>query len=327
MDFEDDMITETVVDPTTINTIDPGIDPTKLVATTRRVQVKLTADKLMDEANGIPYLAKTAKKHLRISKSKPALDNLNNIVKFYQIWAHRAFPRAKFKDFIELSRQLGKKDRILRDYRMSLIRKDMGIEPIGEDDIVTSTLNTDITNPNTSNIHDHELGNSTTSAQDKLNAIPAIESIANSTIETLTANTQSPIDMKNSNHKSNQTENVDNLLDDDDDLYHIAQSTSPIKPPITRSTPSPRKMEPVHEMDQEIDDLMNEQFEMNGTNINNQISKKAKGGHADGNDEQIEEEDDELVNELMNGQFDMNPSTNNDVTQNSKTDAASKDKE
>lgn len=202
-DLENDIVTETVLDPTAINTIDPGIDPTKLVATTRRVQVKLTADKLMDEANGIPYLTKTARKQLRISKNKPTLDNLNNIVKFYQIWAHRVFPRAKFYDFILLARQLGKKDRILRDYRMSLIRKDMGIEPMGEENI------------------ESQFQDAVSSTQVENN-----DAIANSTLENI-----------NQDATTKQTEKTANLFhyddddddDEDDDLYHIAQSTSPLK--------------------------------------------------------------------------------------------------
>lgn len=119
-DFGDGTPQESVsTDPTMA---DPTV--TEALTKTRRVQVKLTADKLLSD-KGLPYLMKHAPKRLRISTSRNSpYDNLSHIVRFYQLWAHELFPKAKFKDFVKITRGL-KNDRALKEYRTNLCLDEM----------------------------------------------------------------------------------------------------------------------------------------------------------------------------------------------------------
>lgn len=118
-----------------LRTEPPVFDPTAVITTKRRVQVKLTGERLMDPERGLPHLMKIGKKRIHISKNKSSFENLSNIVQVYQLWAHQLYPKAKFKDFIKLSQQLGRTDRVLREYRKSVIRKELGLEMVGEEEV------------------------------------------------------------------------------------------------------------------------------------------------------------------------------------------------
>ena len=124
LDFELDP-TVNGLDPSMTSTTD-GQDPTLISTNTRKPRVKLTAEKLLS-TKGLPYVMEHAPKSCRISKHKTAYDNLTNFLQFYQLWAHNLYPKAKFKDFTSLCESLGKTDKELREYRMNLVRKDMGI--------------------------------------------------------------------------------------------------------------------------------------------------------------------------------------------------------
>ncbi|EDO15734.1 hypothetical protein Kpol_1073p22 [Vanderwaltozyma polyspora DSM 70294] len=102
------------------------LDPTAVITKKRKPTVKLSSDQLLSD-RGLPYVLANGPKRIRISKKNSNHQNLNNIILFYQLWAHDVFPRAKFKDFIKLCNTLGKSDRILREYRLDLFRKEMGI--------------------------------------------------------------------------------------------------------------------------------------------------------------------------------------------------------
>ncbi|QEU58068.1 Csm3 [Kluyveromyces lactis] len=129
LDFELDP-TVNGLDPSMASTAD-GQDPTLISTNTRKPRVKLTAEKLLS-TKGLPYVMEHAPKSCRISKHKTAYDNLTNFLQFYQLWAHNLYPKAKFKDFTSLCESLGKTDKELREYRMNLVRKDMGIV-LGDD--------------------------------------------------------------------------------------------------------------------------------------------------------------------------------------------------
>ena len=119
-------------DPTIPNGLDGSVadptiaDPTAIAAKKRRPQVKLTAEKLLSD-KGLPYVLKNAHKRIRISSRKNPYDNLSNIIQFYQLWAHELFPKAKFKDFMKICQTVGKTDPVLREYRVSLFRDEMGM--------------------------------------------------------------------------------------------------------------------------------------------------------------------------------------------------------
>ncbi|SCW03916.1 LAFE_0H01860g1_1 [Lachancea fermentati] len=124
------------LDPTVINTSADGADlqdPTSIVTKTRRPQVKLTGEKLCSP-KGLPYVARNARKHIRISKRKSPYDNLCNVMQFYQLWAHDLFPKAKFGDFVAMCNTLAKTDKDLRAYRIQLVREELGLFTAGEED-------------------------------------------------------------------------------------------------------------------------------------------------------------------------------------------------
>ncbi|CAR21528.1 Csm3p [Lachancea thermotolerans CBS 6340] len=120
-----------LVDPTAINPSGLGPDgdaplqdPTAVTTRVRRPQVKLTAEKLCS-AKGLPAVMKHAPRRLRISKRRSSYDNLCHLLQFYQLWAHDLYPKAKFHDFVELCRNLGKTDPQLREYRIELLRQEL----------------------------------------------------------------------------------------------------------------------------------------------------------------------------------------------------------
>ncbi|CDH11754.1 uncharacterized protein ZBAI_03540 [Zygosaccharomyces bailii ISA1307] len=105
----------TIADPTTV---------AEALSKTRRTQVKLTADRLLSD-KGLPHLVRHGPKRLRISTSRNTpYENLSQIVRFYQLWAHELYPKAKFRDFVKITRGL-KNDRALKEYRTNLCLNEM----------------------------------------------------------------------------------------------------------------------------------------------------------------------------------------------------------
>lgn len=101
----------------------------------RRVQVTLDEDKLMHPVHGISYLQSRAPTKLlpRIGKNRQSskketageLKDLSKILQFYQLWAHKLYPKANFSDFIGLARSVGQRKR-MRVWRRSWIDDEKG---------------------------------------------------------------------------------------------------------------------------------------------------------------------------------------------------------
>lgn len=127
---------------------DLGIDQTIKLANKQRKQAKIDDDRLLNRANGIPYIIKNYSKVNRIIKNhdkqlnktlinsknlsssqKKSLKienefkNFESILQFYQLWCHGLFPKANFKDCISMIRNFGNKPNALKIYRRSLIDK------------------------------------------------------------------------------------------------------------------------------------------------------------------------------------------------------------
>lgn len=139
-----------VADPTLV---DPTItDPTVTdELRTRRVQVKLTSKRLISD-KGLPWVLKNGPKRIRISRRKRSVyDNLEHILQFYQLWAHELYPKAKFKDFTKLCQTLGKNDKLLRQFREEVFRKemmgDMPASPVESEPVEASRLQDDVQAP------------------------------------------------------------------------------------------------------------------------------------------------------------------------------------
>lgn len=113
----------------------------------KRVKVaRLDNQRIFNPQTGLDYIVKhhigvtnTIKKNdkkfqkryagdQRISKAAKydhEYDNLSTVLQFYQLWCHGIFPKANFKDCIQLLRKLGSKSPQLRLYRRELIEKEL----------------------------------------------------------------------------------------------------------------------------------------------------------------------------------------------------------
>lgn len=131
----------------------------QLKATKRAKIAKLDQDRILGP-KGLPYIVKNHhklakilnKKHPNARKIDVELQNMSSILQFYQLWSHTLYPKAKFKDCIDLMRSLPNRAPGLRVYRKQLIELELeklraergiinvDIEPIERtsDDIVVS---------------------------------------------------------------------------------------------------------------------------------------------------------------------------------------------
>ncbi|KAF3908715.1 hypothetical protein ABW20_dc0102584 [Dactylellina cionopaga] len=72
----------------------------------RKAPAKLTEEMLLGP-DGIPYLQEHAAKKLKFKGKGHEISDLGRLLKFYQIWADNLFPKAQFKDVIEIIEKLG----------------------------------------------------------------------------------------------------------------------------------------------------------------------------------------------------------------------------
>lgn len=116
-----------------------GVDE-EVVVKKRRTMAKLDDDRLINPTIGIPYLQRKVVSTLmpRLKKRKgEELRDLSTILQFYQLWAHKLYPKANFGDFIQIARTAGKTPR-MRMFRQGWISdekaKKLGIDAVqGED--------------------------------------------------------------------------------------------------------------------------------------------------------------------------------------------------
>ncbi|KAK6532226.1 chromosome segregation in meiosis- protein [Arthrobotrys megalospora] len=84
---------------------DLGVDE-EIKIRTRKPKVKLTEERLLGP-DGIPYLQEHAAKKIKFKGKGHEISDLERLLKFYQIWADNLFPKAQFKDVIEMIEKLG----------------------------------------------------------------------------------------------------------------------------------------------------------------------------------------------------------------------------
>jgi hypothetical protein len=134
-----------------------GIDE-EVVVKKRRTMAKLDDDRLINPTMGIPYLQRKVVSGLmpRLKKRKgEELRDLSTILQFYQLWAHKLYPKANFGDFIQIARTAGKTPR-MRMFRQGWISdekaKKLGIDAVqGEDKGDAENDSTKITANGTTN--------------------------------------------------------------------------------------------------------------------------------------------------------------------------------
>lgn len=64
-------------------------------------------------------------KAVRLLKHENEFKNLSSMLQFYQLWCHGLFPKAKFKDCLQLLRSFGSKSGQLKLYRRELIEQEL----------------------------------------------------------------------------------------------------------------------------------------------------------------------------------------------------------
>lgn len=64
-------------------------------------------------------------KAVRQLKQENEFKNLSSMLQFYQLWCHGLFPKAKFKDCLQLLRSFGSKSSQLKIYRRELIEQEL----------------------------------------------------------------------------------------------------------------------------------------------------------------------------------------------------------
>lgn len=211
-------------DPTMIDST--ILDPTAVITRTRRAQVKLTGERLMDPERGLPYLMKIGKKRLHISSRKTNFENLSSIIQMYQLWAHQLYPKAKFNDFIKLCQQLGRSDKMLREFRKNVIRKELGLSSIGKDENLTSNFTNSTTHNNEDSIRhsnsDYTENLSKNFEQNK-NTTKEVNLTNGNTNNDDNTNNNNNIDRRGTS--ASQVKSVfvpEEEEDDDDDLYSLS---------------------------------------------------------------------------------------------------------
>lgn len=80
-------------------------------------------------AKGLPYIRKNTKRIRSRLNHGDDYKNLTNLLNFYQLWGHSIYPKANFKDFLEMTMKIGAKSRYVKDMREKWINEEM----FGED--------------------------------------------------------------------------------------------------------------------------------------------------------------------------------------------------
>ena len=73
----------------------------------RKKRVKLDEESLQS-LNGLNKLLISSKK-IKFKGKGHEMEDLSNLVQFYQLWAHKLYPKAQFEDFIVIVEKLGHK--------------------------------------------------------------------------------------------------------------------------------------------------------------------------------------------------------------------------
>ncbi|KAK5782096.1 hypothetical protein RI543_000418 [Arxiozyma heterogenica] len=260
-------------DPTMIDST--VLDPTAVTTKTRRAQVKLTGERLMDSERGLPYLMKIGKKRLHISSKKSNFENLSSIIRIYQLWAHQLYPKAKFNDFIILCQQLGKSDKMLREFRKNVIRKELGISSVGKNENTVSTTPVTTTH-NTDNSIRHSDSNSTNNISQNFEQNKILTKETNLTIgNTDNGNNNNNNNINEGNVSVFQVKSVfvpeEEEEEEDDDLYSLSALSNKRTLNIEPSMSSHRDVERNVNLTTEEEIQKLEQEQLNETNVLNNI--------------------------------------------------------
>ncbi|KAF3901877.1 hypothetical protein ABW21_db0200453 [Orbilia brochopaga] len=161
---------------------DVGVDE-EIKIRKRKPVVKLTEDRLLGP-DGIPYLQQHAAKKIKFKGKGHEIADLGRLLNFYQIWADNMYPKANFKDVLEIIEKLGssrgmqrRREEWIEEYKMKQHEEDDRLvgrarELLAKDDPTTDHMGRKIIRvPNPSRrIVDSEATNSADMNREQANA-------------------------------------------------------------------------------------------------------------------------------------------------------------
>ncbi|ODQ57999.1 hypothetical protein WICANDRAFT_80161 [Wickerhamomyces anomalus NRRL Y-366-8] len=94
---------------------------------------------------GLSYIKKNQKQIRSKLNHKDDYKNLTNLLNFYQLWGHSIYPKANFKDFLDMTVKVGSKSKLLKRQRQDWLNQEMGVEKYSS--LKNEGLQQDIDNP------------------------------------------------------------------------------------------------------------------------------------------------------------------------------------
>ncbi len=94
---------------------------------------------------GLSYIKKNQKQIRSKLNHKDDYKNLTNLLNFYQLWGHSIYPKANFKDFLDMTVKVGSKSKLLKRQRQDWLNQKMGVEKYSS--LENGGLQQDIDNP------------------------------------------------------------------------------------------------------------------------------------------------------------------------------------
>ncbi len=94
---------------------------------------------------GLSYIKKNQKQIRSKLNHKDDYKNLTNLLNFYQLWGHSIYPKANFKDFLDMTVKVGSKSKLLKRQRQDWLDQEMGVQKYSS--LENGGLAQDIDNP------------------------------------------------------------------------------------------------------------------------------------------------------------------------------------
>lgn len=109
------------------------VDPKR--RTVRKPQLRLNVERLIDRERGVHTL-ETFFQDIKYRGKGFEKEDLDNVLKRMEHWAHRLYPKYNFKDFLATTEQLGKKKQLqthMNRYRQGMLEL-LNNKPVAEDE-------------------------------------------------------------------------------------------------------------------------------------------------------------------------------------------------
>lgn len=206
---------------------DLGLD-TRVVVRKRAKLAKVDDERLL-ASNALPYIRANASKMIRIKGSGHEYGDLTRILNFYQLWGHRVFPKANFKDFLYMCNKAGQTKARLKVHRQAWIQEEIDKKRQANEIYSTTSHNNEIIDKANDNNNMKQVDSSSAiiANDDDDDSVPLLDVFATRTgrerPERERPEQSVPAEQSNSlfvNDKNKENVNYDEYSDDDD-LYQV----------------------------------------------------------------------------------------------------------